>query len=1318
VALAAAVSTVGGCSTTVSSPASSDAGVAPSTAAPPTVQLTHGAHPLARPEFDIGPLDPAKRIENLSVIFKLSPQQLHDRDALLADLINAGSPRYHQWLSTADYAARFGAQADDIHRAAAWLAQQGLEVHDVSPLGARLTFSGTVATLQSAFRTEMRRYQVGNQTHYAMSSAPSIPADLADVILGVLGTHDFYPHHVKPSVVRVDPGAVCPNGDTYCHGNGLGPPDWAAVYDVNPLYNATPAINGTGTTIGIVGISEIAQSDINAFRTRFGLPASTVTMNLVPNTGVAEGGNGAGLEAILDTEWSGGIAPDANIVYFYTGASDGNVNDAVFYAIEQNVTPILSESFAGCEIGETMSDADALQVFGSAANLLGMTYLAASGDDGAAACLDFGFSGLYVNMPASFPGVTAVGGTEFPTGSLTYVGGTATGYSALEETWNESDSKSSPAAGGGGISVVFSRPSYQSSIPTCPIVGSLPVSGINAANMREIPDLSLTAAASNNGYFIECTYSPAVKDCTAAGGAPTIIQIGGTSASTPSFAGVLALVTQATGGGRLGNVNPLLYTLQSTTPTAFHDITLGNNEMQCAPSDPGCPAGGLYGYAAATGYDCATGLGSLDTNNFVQAWKKLTGTSTALTAVPTATTEGGKIALNATVSVNGTNNNNLGGTVTFTFQSYLSNGDPDLSWTLASAPITNGSKTGGSVSEPSISIPPGMVNPADQGVDVVAMYGGDANHLASTSPKVHITFSALNLCVTPGTDNLAAGGALTFTAQGGVQPYQWLIDIDSTCTPSGTGCSTLNETTGAFVAGTGEAGYVLVQLLDADGAETFSEITVGSPTGQAPWVTNDGFIVTACPCVPTTTSCPVGDNCGTVPNGCGVNISCGPACTAPQTCGGGGTPNVCGCTPTLSSCPAGDNCGTLPNGCGGTVSCGGPCTAPQTCGGGGTANVCGCTPTTISCPVGDNCGTIPNGCGGTVSCGGFCNAPQTCGGGGTPNVCGCTPTVTSCPAGDNCGTISNGCGGTVTCGPACTAPQTCGGGGTPNVCGVPVCTPITTCPAGDNCGTIPNGCGGTVPCGPACTSPQTCGGGGTPNVCGCTPTVTSCPAGDNCGTIPNGCGGTVTCGPGCTAPETCGGGGTPNVCGGGCVPATTCPAGFVCGTASNGCGGTIPCGTCSGGETCSGNTCVASDAGTDSGVDSGSVDSGSSSDSGTTTDASTADGSSDASTGDSGEKDSGEADSSTATDSGETTDSGSTHDSGSDSGSVATDSGAEHDGASDAALDAALDGGSGTVEGGGCSCKTAGEAPGSSRLASLGALALFVGVGVRRRRRR
>jgi hypothetical protein len=185
-----------------------------------------------------------------------------------------------------------------------------------------------------------------------------------------------------------------------------------------------------------------------------------------------------------------------------------------------------------------------------------------------------------------------------------------------------------------------------------------------------------------------------------------------------------------------------------------------------------------------------------------------------------------------------------------------------------------------------------------------------------------------------------------------------------------------------------------------------------------------------------------------------------------------------GCTP--QTCPA-NTCGLRGDGCGGVIDCG-PCTAPQTCGGGGTPFVCGgstptCTPQT--CPAGV-CGLQGDGCGGVIDCG-PCTAPAYCGGGG-PSACGtsgvgsCTPTT--CQAqGATCGPLADGCGGLLSCG-ACD-----GGVCINNQCVSGTCTPITCAAAGAQCGPIGDGCGNVVDCG-ACTAPQTCGGGGVANQCG------------------------------------------------------------------------------------------------------------------------------------------------------------------------------------------------------------------------------------------
>jgi subtilase family serine protease len=767
---------------------------------PAAVRLARGVHPLAQSGRDLGRLDPSRRLGNLAIVFKLSPEALRDRAALIAAQLDAGSPEYHAWLTPETYAARFGAAPADIARTVAWLEGKGLEVVSTSRLGSRVRFAGRVAEVEAAFQTEMHRYQVGDETHYAMAGAPAIPAELSDVVLAVSNTHDFY---ARPLV------HMAPRGPAYNApglGEGLGPSDWATIYDVTPLYKSGVAgtpVDGTGITIGIAGLSPIQQSDIDAFRSTFGLPASTVTTTLVPGSGAAGSGcQGCALEATLDVEWSGGIAPKAQINYVYNGTDDPNPDDAAFYVVEENLAPVISESFAGCEEGLTPSDADVLEVYASAANLLGITYVAGSGDTGAAACYVQGpqppIAGMFVNLPAAYPGVTAVGGTQFPPNSLSWsASGDALGYSAEETTWNESSDPSSPeglAAGGGGISSVYTRPSYQSAVPTCTPVGT-PTNAL--PDGRQLPDIAFTAAAGLTPYFIECTLDFAQGDC-GAGNNPEIIPIGGTSASTPSFAGVLALLNQAI-GARLGNVNPMLYTLQQSAPQGFHDITTGSNEIRCtAGTDPGCAPSGVYGFPATTGYDCATGLGSIDAHALVSSWATLTPTSAAIQANPTATMEGASITLTATVAVDGTGTSPLGGAVTFTFQSYNA-GVPDLSWPLGAVTIAGGTVTGG-MATLSTPIPPGLVAAGGESVDVVALYGGDAHYLASTSAKVTVQIQGLDFAITPATATVAAGAMQPFSAAGGVTPVRWYLDSDSTCDAQ-QNCSSMDVTSGVLTAG-------------------------------------------------------------------------------------------------------------------------------------------------------------------------------------------------------------------------------------------------------------------------------------------------------------------------------------------------------------------------------------------------------------------------------------------------------------------------------------------------------------------------------------
>ncbi len=885
------------------------------------VRLARGLHPGARPELDRGPLDPQKRIANLSMAFNLSAAQRADREALKEALVDPKSPSFRKFLSVSEYAARFGAPAATIERAKGWLASQGLTVHEDSPLGARVTFSGTVETLQNAFRTEMRRYDSDGELHYAMRTAPGLPADLAGMVAEISNTNDFYP---KPMSIRSPSPAY--KGGSY---TGFTPPDWANVYDVAPLYTkgvGGAPINGAGVTIGIVGVAQIAQSDVNQWRKALGLPATTITMTLVPNTGVATpGSGGSGFEAFLDVEWSGGVASGASVNYVYIGGDDQNVDDATYYAIENNLTMVLSESWGGCEYyylqaGYGAAQQNLIDIYGSAANVLGITYVASSGDSGATGCGGKGMgAGLYSTVPAGYPGVTAVGGTQFPQTALS---GTPyfTGYSTLEAVWNEADNPNSNrgvGSGSGGISLIFDRPSYQSGIPTCTPLGSLPMTGVTAANQRQLPDVSFTAAAGGSApdqvtSLMMCTVIASAGDCSATGGAPAFQAGGGTSFAAPAFAGAVALMVQAA-GGRLGNINPMLYTMATTTPGAFHDIALGNNEILCTAADPGCPAaGGKYGYPAVAGYDCASGLGSMDVYNAVSVIAAQAATTTVLGVAPNPTTEGATVNFTATVSVPTPNAEDVGGLVTFGFATTDADAGLDLSWTLGTGTVTGTTAAGTATFAGAV--PPGLVKPGMQSVTVVAMYGGDASHLPSTSAPVTLGFGALAFAVQPAMPTTAPGGTIDFTSTGGVAPVQWFTGVDTTCNmPTGMvqpTCSVIKPNTGVFTAGP-VAGMTQVQALDADGAEFYVTVNVVCPT----------------------TTCPTAMNCGSISDGCGGMITCG-SCTGNDTCGGAGTANVCGCTPA-TTCPSGDACGTASDGCGGMVTCG-TCAAGETC----SANQC------------------------------------------------------------------------------------------------------------------------------------------------------------------------------------------------------------------------------------------------------------------------------------------------------------------------------------------------------------------------------------------
>jgi hypothetical protein len=331
-------------------------------------------------------------------------------------------------------------------------------------------------------------------------------------------------------------------------------------------------------------------------------------------------------EADLDIEWAGAIAPKAQIIY----VNAFSAVDSLQYAVEQNVAPVISVSYGDCE-RNFAGELQMLTSLGQQANAQGTTIVSASGDNGAADCEAFNATiatqGLAVDMPASLPYVTALGGTEFQDTASNWgatnnsSSGSALGYIS-EIVWNDSNS-SGLAATGGGKSKYFSKPSWQTG------------AGVPNDSARDVPDISFSASADHDGYLI-CSGGSCVNGYRNT--ATTLDVVGGTSAAAPSFAGVLALINQSTGSSQ-GNVNPNLYRIAAAVPAAFHDITVGGNQVSCRIGTPDCTTGRM-GYAAGPGYDLVTGLGTVDAAVLLSAWSP-SSTTTSSSGSSGTTTDGG-----------------------------------------------------------------------------------------------------------------------------------------------------------------------------------------------------------------------------------------------------------------------------------------------------------------------------------------------------------------------------------------------------------------------------------------------------------------------------------------------------------------------------------------------------------------------------------------------------------------------------------------------------------------------------------------------------
>ena len=671
------------------------------------VTLKGNVHPLAQPRYDHGVVPDSFPAERMLLALQRLPEQQAALQQFLRDAHTQGSPNYHRWLTPDQFGQIYGPDDSDIAAVNAWLQKHGFSVAHVTKGKTAIEFSGTAGQVRDAFSTEIHSYLVNGEEHHANNRDPEIPATLAPVIAGITPLNDFPPtpqikvlgkalydrktHQVQPEwTMSTNPPLLA-----------LAPGDFAVQYDLNPLYAV--GVKGDGVTIGIIGASNVFPSVVADYRSFFGLPAGT--LNIVidgldpgPSASVNHG-NVAEVESFLDVEVSGAVAPGAT-VNLYT-AADTSVQSGLLLAaqraVDDDVAAVLSTSYGTCEQSLGSSGNQFWAALWEQAAAQGQTSFVSSGDNGSAGCDNFNApqpatQGLAVNGFSSTPWNVSVGGTDFfytsyngtaavqATELATYWNMTAPSFTTPstsllkpipEQPWNQAfgldlydsgvynPNQPTIVAGSGGASSCaiaasagcagYAKPAWQSG------------KGVPGDGVRDLPDVSLFAAAGENDSFYPiclpdegCTgLNPAAFEITA---------IGGTSASSPAMAGIMALVNQKY--GRQGQANFILYPLAIQHPSVFHDVTIGSNDVPCQQgssctlstvNDNTKGFNTLGHYYAGLGYDQATGLGSVDANLLVQFWNSLTFTpsSTSLNLSQTTFTHGTPVNVNVAVTGNG-----------------------------------------------------------------------------------------------------------------------------------------------------------------------------------------------------------------------------------------------------------------------------------------------------------------------------------------------------------------------------------------------------------------------------------------------------------------------------------------------------------------------------------------------------------------------------------------------------------------------------------------------------------------------------------------
>ncbi len=634
---------------------------------------------------DHGAIAEDTRLERLQLVLKRSAARQAVLDKLVEDQLDKNSAQYHHWLAPEEFAASFGPARSDIEKTVAWLQSRGLSVEEIATDHMSIAFTGTAGQVKNAFKTELHAVVTRDgSAHTANISAPVIPAALAGVIEGVTLSNFFPRPTVRAAgavardsttgtykITKPAPGFTFPTTQ-YGTFYAVAPADLATIYNITPAREGTTgniygpdgnplALTGKGVSLIVAEQSDIKTGDWTEFRKLYGLSGYSGKLTVVHPGGCADPGfipdEG---EAALDAEWSGAVAPDAEIVFAScagTATTFGVMTTLKNIVSHGPKAAAISISYGGCEVGNGLAFQSQWTALVERAAAEGYSVFISAGDGAGAGCDNFDTAsyatgGLAVNGLASNIYDTAAGGTDFsdfadndiPTYWSGKNGpglGSAKSY-VPEIPWDDSCAGkvliqylgvagpitfcNSPQSSGlldivggsGGKSLFYAKPAWQ----------NIGVRGMPKDGARDLPDVSLFAS---NGFW-QHLYVFCMSDANE-GGAPCTTTnadeilasaAGGTSFVAPILAGVQALVAQEA-GGNVGNAAPIYYQLaklQFDTPyllstcksdlganissaCVFNEITRGDNAVPCLEGTPNC-----YTSPAST-----AGIGVLSTSS-------------------------------------------------------------------------------------------------------------------------------------------------------------------------------------------------------------------------------------------------------------------------------------------------------------------------------------------------------------------------------------------------------------------------------------------------------------------------------------------------------------------------------------------------------------------------------------------------------------------------------------------------------------------------------------------------------------------------------